>query len=89
MEKISEALGNMTTPIAPGSAAEALAKGNYLFVYLTSENCSTMNVGTNILRMGLEDTDKFLICYRDLCRMHRLVADSAIGEKKNENMPRQ
>lgn len=82
MLEVEKAVKQMAS-VEHGSAADAIRKGNYLFVYLSTGASPTFGVGEHILRLGDEDSNRFLICFRDLCRMHRMVSEGAKRERSN------
>ena len=66
--------------IQKGSLADALAQGNFLYVYLNTGREASFGVDGHILHMGRKDTEWFLSIFKELYSVYR--HSSKEGDKK-------
>lgn len=59
----------------PGSLADALSKGNYLYIYINTGRDETFVVGDNIIHMGKNDSYNFLTFFRSFYFLNRITFD--------------
>lgn len=67
--------------LTKGSFAEAVSKGNYLYVYLDTHPTDTYGVGDHILHIGNIESNKYLSFFREFYNLHRLASTGASKER--------
>ena len=66
--------------VKEGSMLDALRRGNFLYVYLSTQTNSTFGVGDHILHMGRADSESFLSFFKSYYMLHRSASISADAE---------
>ena len=66
--------------VQAGSMLDALRKGNFLYVYLSTQTESTFGVGDHVLHMGRADSERFLSFFKSYYMLHRSSSSSAEAE---------
>lgn len=69
-----------------GSLAEALAAGNFIYVYINTRRDDTFTVGDHILHIGKKYTEQFLSFYKNIYYLHRSTADGSHQEIINAEL---
>ena len=68
--------------ITKGSLADALAQGNFLYVYLNTGSEKTFGVENHILHLGRNETEKFLSFFKELYALYRYSSKAADKEQE-------
>jgi hypothetical protein len=74
--------------VQAGSMLDALRKGRFLYVYLSTQAESTFGVGDHILHMGRADSERFLSFFKSYYMLHRSLSSSAEAEAARDEKMR-
>jgi hypothetical protein len=68
--------------VTPGSVLDALKKGNYLYVYMSTKSDESFSVGNNVLVMGKDDCFNYLSFFKPLYELMRSGSSAASLERE-------
>lgn len=68
---VKEAQAWSASEVQNGSMLDAMRRGNFLYVYLSTQADSTFAVGDHILHLGSADSERFLSFFKSYYLLHR------------------